>query len=95
MAPSRPRPISEATARKAAAGSTSGTVDYASTTWAWEAVVAETGVENLLRLDVIITRPGSDDVIRSVTGFIGEPIVPGQSNQAWATSGQQRDGQRR
>ena len=31
---------------------------------------------------------GSDDVIRTVTGFIGEPGVPGESNRAWAVAGQ-------
>jgi len=64
-------------------GATSGEVDYANSTWAWRAVVAETGVENLWRLDVAISWPGSDDNIRSVTGFIGEPGIPGRSNQVW------------
>lgn len=62
---------------------TSGEVDYASTEWAWRAVVSETGVENLYRVDVTVSYPGQDSAIRTVTGFIGEPIVPGQSNNSW------------
>lgn len=62
---------------------TSGELDYANTSWGWRAVVSETGVENLFRVDVSVTYPGSDDQIFVVTGFIGEPIIPGQSNRAW------------
>lgn len=65
---------------------TSGEVEYAGLEWAWQTVVSETGVENLYRVDVAISYAGSDDVIRNVTGFVGEPIVPGQSNRAWATA---------
>lgn len=62
---------------------TSGEIDYANTSWAWRAVVGETGVENLFRVDVTISYPGSDDEIFTVTGFIGEPVIPGQSNRSW------------
>lgn len=62
---------------------TSGEVDYAGTEWAWRAVVSETGVENLFRVDVTVSYPGQDAGIRTVTGFIGEPIVPGQANTSW------------
>jgi general secretion pathway protein I len=65
-------------------GETSGEVDYANTTWAWTANVSETGVENLLKVDVTVTYAGFDDRIRQVTGFIGEPVAPGQSNLAWS-----------
>ena len=61
----------------------SGELDYAGTEWAWRAVVSETGVENLYRVDVSVSRPGADDAIRTVTGFIGEPSNTGQSNRAW------------
>lgn len=67
---------------------TSGEVDYAGTEWAWRAVVSETGVENLFRVDVTISYPGSEGVIRNVTGFIGEPVIPGQSNRAWSRGAQ-------
>ena len=62
---------------------TSGDVEYASRTWRWRAVVSETGIENLYRVDVEITSDQSNVVIRKVTGFIGEPVIPGQSNRAW------------
>ena len=61
----------------------SGEVYYAGTDWEWRSTISETGVENLFRLDVEIFLAGSDNVIRTVTGFIGEPVIPGASNQAW------------
>ena len=63
--------------------STSGEVDYAGTEWAWRAVVSETGVENLFRVDVTVSYAGSQDGVRTVSGFIGEPVAPGQSNRSW------------
>lgn len=63
--------------------SSSGEVDYADTEWRWRAVVSETGVENLFRVDVSVGYPGTDYDIRTVTGFIGEPTIPGQANRAW------------
>lgn len=65
---------------------TSGEVDFAGLEWGWEAIVSETGVENLFRVDVEISYAGSDDVIRTVSGFIGEPGIPGQSNRAWSAA---------
>jgi general secretion pathway protein I len=62
---------------------TSGEVDYAGREWSWRAVVSETGVENLYRVDVTISFPGQQPVMRPVTGFSGEPVPPGQSNRAW------------
>lgn len=62
---------------------TSGDIEYASRTWRWRAVVSETGIENLYRVDVEVTSGDSNAVIRKVTGFIGEPVIPGQSNRAW------------
>lgn len=71
---------------------TSGDIDYASRSWRWRAVVSETGIENLYRVDVEVTSTESNAVIRKVTGFIGEPVIPGQANRAWgrgsANSGQ-------
>jgi general secretion pathway protein I len=64
--------------------SSSGQIDFAGTQWAWRAVVSETGIENLFRVDVSVSYPGSDEPIRTVTGFIGEPVIPGQSNASWA-----------
>ena len=71
---------------------TSGDLEYANRTWRWRAVISETGIENLYRVDVEVTSGDSNAVIRKVTGFIGEPVIPGQSNRAWgrgsANSGQ-------
>jgi general secretion pathway protein I len=64
-------------------GESNGEVDYANTTWAWTAEVAETGVENLMRVDVTVSYAGSNEPVRQVTGFIGEPVAPGQGNLAW------------
>jgi general secretion pathway protein I len=66
---------------------TNGEVDFAGLEWAWTATVSETGVEFLYRVDVAVAFAGSDDVVRTVTGFIGEPGVPGESNRAWAIGG--------
>ncbi len=63
--------------------STSGEVDFAGTEWAWRADVSETGVENLFRVDVTVSYAGSPDSIRTVSGFIGEPVAAGQSNRSW------------
>lgn len=75
----------------------SGEVDYAGNEWAWRAVVSETGVANLYRVDVTVSFPGEDAIMRPVTGFIGEPVPPGQSNRAWnrAPESTQPDGERR
>jgi general secretion pathway protein I len=67
---------------------TNGELEYAALEWAWRATISETGVENLFRVDVEVSYAGSDDIIRTVTGFIGEPGVPGESNRAWTTNTQ-------
>ena len=67
---------------------TSGEVEYAALEWAWRATISETGVENLFRVDVEVSYAGSDEVIRTVSGFIGEPGVPGESNRAWTRNTQ-------
>jgi len=67
-----------------AVSTTSGEVLYGNIEWEWSAEVSETGVENFRRIDVSITHTGSDYVIRTVTGFVGEPIPPGLANQLWA-----------
>jgi len=74
-------------------GESGGEEEYANTTWAWSAEVSETGIENLMKVDVAVSYPGVDEPVRLVTGFIGEPVAPGQSNQIW-NSGQPDRGQR-
>lgn len=59
-------------------------VEYAGREWTWTATISETGVENLFRVDVDVSLAESEGVIRTVTGFIGEPGIPGQGNLAWA-----------
>ena len=66
-------------------GISSGDVEYANVIWDWEARVSETGVENLYRIDVDISHAGGDDPVWTTTGFVGEPVVPGQANRAWMT----------
>ena len=67
------------------AGSSSGETNYANVDWAWRAVVEETGVENLFRVDVTVSLAGSDYDVRTVTGFIGTPVAPGQANLIWGS----------
>ena len=64
---------------------TSGEVDYAGLTWRWRAVVSESGIDNLYRVEVYVFDATGDVQIRKVNGFIGEPVIPGQSNRAWST----------
>lgn len=66
----------------------SGEVEFAGLDWGWTATVSETGVEFLYRVDVAVGFAGSNDVVRTVTGFIGEPGVPGEANRVWALGGQ-------
>lgn len=71
-------------------GRSSGEVEYAGVDWSWEADVSETGVENLLRIDVSVGYPGSEDFVRTVTGFVGAPVIPGQANRAWSSNSRRR-----
>lgn len=67
---------------------TNGELFYAGMEWSWRAEVSETGVENLYRVDVEVGIATADTFVRSVSGFIGEPTVPGDSNQAWTNASQ-------
>ena len=64
-------------------GATNGEVEYANVEWAWRAVVSETGVEDLYRIDVSVSLAGSEENIRTVTGFAGPPGAPGEANRPW------------
>lgn len=74
--------------------STSGEVSFAGTEWEWRAEVSETTIENLFRVDVSVSYPDSEGVIRKVTGFIGEPMISGAGNRSWfiRTGGEQDSG---
>ena len=63
--------------------SSSGDVTYANSDWEWQAVVSETGVENFYRIDVSVSHLGSEYIVRTVTGFVGEPGAVGRANQIW------------
>ena len=73
---------------------TSGELDYGNGTWAWRAVVSETGIDSFMRVDVYVSRVDEDYVIRTVTGFIGEPVRPGLANQQWQSGGGASGGRR-
>ena len=59
---------------------TSGDIEFGNAEWEWEAVVSKTDIENFLRIDVAVSQYGSDYVILTVTGFIGEPVQIGARN---------------
>jgi len=63
--------------------SSSGEVDFAGGEWSWRAVVSETGIESFYRVDVSVSHAGSEYIIRTVTGFIGDPVPAGRANQIW------------
>ncbi len=65
-------------------GATNGEVQYANAEWSWRTVVSETGVDDLYRIDVSVSLAGSDDIIRTVSGFAGPPGAAGEANRAWA-----------
>ena len=59
---------------------TSGDIEFGNAEWEWEVVVSKTEIENFLRIDVAVSQYGSDYVILTVTGFIGEPVQIGARN---------------
>jgi general secretion pathway protein I len=63
--------------------SSSGEVTYANADWEWQATVSETGVDNFYRIDVSVSHAGSEYIVRTVTGFVGEPGAVGRANQIW------------
>ena len=63
-------------------------VRFADLDWDLNTNILETGVEGLYRIDVEVGFAGRDEVIRTVTGFIGEPGIPGQANLAWTRGAQ-------
>ena len=67
-------------------GATNGEVQYANTDWSWRAVVSETVVDDLYRIDVAVSFADSDDVVRTVTGFVGPPGAAGEANRVWMRS---------
>lgn len=69
-------------------GRSNGETDYAGRRWRWEQRVIETPVESLRRVEVdVATVARPEDVVRTVTGFVGEPRPPGQANVLWQNLG--------
>ncbi len=74
-------------------GTSNGTVEYANTDWRWRAVIEETGVDELYRIDVEVTLDSTGDTIRTVTGFVGPRSLPGAGSGRWQQfSGRQSGG---
>ena len=76
-----------------AAGTTSGTVDYAGRTWRWQQTVNDPGIAGILRLDVLVAPQSTGGQAASTTeansafpalgraiGFIGTSVAPGYGN---------------
>ena len=64
-------------------GRSNGTVEYANVDWTWTAVVSESGVEDLYRIDVDVSLAGEEHVLRTVTGFVSPPAPPFNANSIW------------
>ena len=64
---------------------TSGEIEFAGTTWAWTAKIeaVPAGIENFFQVHVSVSYPGDENAVRTVIGFIGEPVIPGQANRSW------------
>ena len=61
-------------------GTSSGELEFGNADWEWRVVISESGIEDFMRIDVSVSLLGEEYVIRTVTGFVGEPIVPGVRN---------------
>lgn len=61
-------------------GTNTGEVEFGNADWEWRVVVSESGIEDFMRIDVSVSLLGEEYVIRTVTGFVGEPIVAGRRN---------------
>ncbi len=59
-------------------------VQYAGLEWLLKTTISATDVENLFRIDVEVSFLDQEGVIRSVSGFVGEPSIPGQANSVWS-----------
>tara|TARA_B100001059_G_C17647302_1_gene482528 strand:- start:494 stop:892 length:399 start_codon:yes stop_codon:yes gene_type:complete len=64
-------------------GDSNGEVLFMNRDWSWRAVVENSGVNNLYRINVEVSLEGNDNNIRTITGFIGQPSVPGLANRTW------------
>ncbi len=70
-------------------GDDTDNVEFGTREWTFTSTISDTGIETLRRVEVAVAlqdRP--DAVIRTVTGFVGEPPAGGAqaANQAWGRS---------
>ena len=67
-------------------GENNGDLEYADQRWVWQSWVSETGVDNLYRVDIAVSKENSpDDVVSDIVGFIGPPIVGNGRILPWSS----------
>jgi general secretion pathway protein I len=72
-----------------------GDAEFADTAYRWEAVVSETGVEDLRRIDMRVSYAETpDDVLAEVVGFVAPRPPPAAGGSPWSGSGQSGRGDR-
>ncbi len=72
-----------------------GDVEFAETTYRWEATVSETGVEDLLRIDMRVGYADTpDDTLAETVAFVAPRPPPGVGAGSWSGAGQDGPGQR-
>lgn len=57
--------------------SLNGDADMGGQKWHWKATMTKTADPDLLRVDIDVSLPDSDQVITTVTGFMGRPLQRG------------------
>jgi general secretion pathway protein I len=72
-----------------------GDVEFADTTYRWEATVSETGVEDLLRIDLRVGYADTpDDTLAETVAFVAPRPPPGVGGISWSGAGQDTPGER-
>lgn len=72
-----------------------GDVEFAETTYRWEATVSETGVEDLLRIDLRVGYADTpDDTLAETVAFVAPRPPPGLGGNSWSGAGQDAPGER-
>ena len=67
-------------------GETNGDLEYADQRWFWRSSVSESGVDNLYRVDIEVSKENTpDDIVSDIVGFIGPPIVGNGRILPWST----------
>lgn len=67
-------------------GENNGDLEYADQRWIWRSRVSKTGVDNLYRVDIEVSKENSpDDVVSDIVGFIGPPIVGSGRVLPWSS----------